>query len=825
MADENAQAPIDHEESEDSSSEDDQEPYHDINSCLPFKLQEFCLIAIINELDSYPVESLAMLPRHLRYRLLSNLPNFDLSRLENTTPVTEGIDTDKIWKSTTRRFSNKRLDYDFMHASLFMTRESKVDLAHLRNVDDIPHLQPEVVAAAKKKPCREQYFLTLVWNIVLDIGMLPDHYIRQHGLEYYPDEHAEALDGLTVVPSHDFLIQMPGTVKGKDIRDENDGDKDEDDGGSSDDSDDKYESTVLDSYRRLWKKQATPLTRFKKMCRSYDTHVLLAPKRLLFIRQSKSHLELLNYIVIGCGLQPLNLCINASDLYQADLNLSVQHSTDENIRLYLKHLLSKIVVLSLEGVASEQAGILRYVFEMVVQNCTLKALEISSGSKSQLDLGFLTGESMPRLGLRFLSPYLFTLPSNPPSLPHYQGLSVLEIGSPLEPTSLPHLTALIEQQHSLTHINICLLDSCQDQSDNPTLVSMDERRLYDALSLLFNREDFQFLKVNFACNQTQRNTVFRQGCCNLFPFTQILQSFMVSQCTFNQKLHFKNIRSLPPKQVLPLTLAASGDTTPECGTQHKLLVFEFADIDIIVPHLIQLPVIRLWEFAFKFGIQSQSLFNQIAHHPNMNVTKLLINFDFEGINPEEVNKRLSTLCRDFEKLFQMPTLKELCLCGQWLCFREVKKALVIGLQQQSQFSSLDKIHLRQESLRMHTRNGLSTNDYNYDESEFKELWSAIFSLPHLDRVEVKLLMDQSITMYFVDRIHIIHDCWKQFSFNKKLKSLLLSFHDWEDYFEHVWGEDRLKPLNALTRDVKVFVDSHRTPKMYSYTHFTVCDAF
>ena len=325
---------------------------------------------------------------------------------------------------------NPWLDYDFMHASLFMTRESGVDLAHLRNVDDIPHLQPEIIAATKEKPCKEQYLLTLFGNIVSDIGHSDYTGISQYGLEYYPDNYvyAEALDGLTAVPGHDFLIQLPGTAKGKDVHD-----------GSSDDSNDEYESMDLHSYCRLWKKQATPLTKLKQ----YD--VLLVPKRLLFIRQSKGQLELLNYIVIGCGLQPLNLCVHASHLCQADGNLRMQYSADEDNRLYLKSLLSKVVVLSLERVTAtcKQTGTLQYVFETVVQNGTLKALEISSESISRLDLGFL-------------SPYLFALPRDPPSLPRYQGLSVLEIGSPLEPTSLPQLTALVEQQHMLKHVYIIL---------------------------------------------------------------------------------------------------------------------------------------------------------------------------------------------------------------------------------------------------------------------------------------------------------------------------------------------------------------------------------
>ena len=800
-------------ESEDSSSEDDQEPYHDINSCLPFRLQEFCLIAIINELSSYPMESLAMLPRHLRYQLLSNLPNYDLNRVDST-PVAEGIDTERIWRHTTRRFSCRRLDQGFIHACLFMTEESCVDLSYLRRINIVPHLQSEIVNATKEKPWKEQYFLTMLWNIISDVGSLTDKYITRYGLDYHPDDsvYAEAIDGLTAVPSHDFLVHLPDTVQ--------EGHDNEDCESSDDNNEYVYDSFVVDSYRRLWKKQAAPLAKFKKDdVTSHDTHLLLVPRRLVFIRQSSNQLELLNHIVLKCGCQPQNLHINTSYLFQADCNFRAQCFANQDYRSYLRSLLSKIVVLSLEGVAADHTGMLQFMFETITENSLLKALEINSDSDP---------ESKPLLDLEFLSPYLFTIPTDPSNLAQYQGLSVLKIGFPLDLTCLSQLTALLEQQHTLTHVYLHLLDSCQAQSDNPGQISLHERRLYDALLLLFSHKDFQYLKINFTCRQAQHNSVhvLRQGCHNFFPFTRILQSFMISHCAYNQILHFENIRSLPPKSLPPLIPKTSGYTTPDCGTEHKLLLYEFADIDSILLHLVTLPTIRLQEFAFNFGEGSQSLFNQIAQHPDMNVTKLLINFDFPSMKPGEVEKQLLTLCQDFEKLFQMSALKEIYVCGQWLCFSEVKKAIVIGLQQrvQSHICSLDKVHLRQESDDIKVWDDFPKTHYDYTDPEFNDLWSAIFSLPQLDCVEVELWMDQDITMRFVDRINIVKDCWKQFSANKKLKLLLLRFHDWEDDFSHVWGEDRLEPLNTLTHDIKIFVDSCRVPKMYSYTHFTVCDA-
>ena len=114
----------------------------------------------------------------------------------------------------------------------------------------------------------------------------------------------------------------------------------------------------------------------------------------------------------------------------------------------------------------------------------------------------------------------------------------------------------------------------------------------------------------------------------------------------------------------------------------------------------------------------------------MNVTKLLISFDFQGMNPEEAKKQFSTLCQNFEKLFQMPTLKEIWTLD--ICFSEVKKAIVIGLQQQSHFCFLDKIQLRYWQESSHIFHGDEIT-FNYTKSEIKILrnYGVQFSVYHI----------------------------------------------------------------------------------------------
>ena len=71
-------------------------PRYVYNVASPLSLQDLCLLEVINDLDSYPVELLSSLPHWLRYRLLNNLPVLDLCQLDHT-PVARRVDIDKIW--------------------------------------------------------------------------------------------------------------------------------------------------------------------------------------------------------------------------------------------------------------------------------------------------------------------------------------------------------------------------------------------------------------------------------------------------------------------------------------------------------------------------------------------------------------------------------------------------------------------------------------------------------------------------------------------------------------------------------------------------------
>ena len=65
---------------------------------LPLYLQDLCLLKVVNDLDGYPVDLLASLPRWLRYRLLNSLPDIDLCRLDHT-PIAKDIEVDQLWRT------------------------------------------------------------------------------------------------------------------------------------------------------------------------------------------------------------------------------------------------------------------------------------------------------------------------------------------------------------------------------------------------------------------------------------------------------------------------------------------------------------------------------------------------------------------------------------------------------------------------------------------------------------------------------------------------------------------------------------------------------
>ena len=70
----------------------------------PLTLQDQCFLYLICHLPLFPTNALALLPRHIRYKLVINLPAVDISRLEGssffcpTGRKSDAIDSDEVWK-------------------------------------------------------------------------------------------------------------------------------------------------------------------------------------------------------------------------------------------------------------------------------------------------------------------------------------------------------------------------------------------------------------------------------------------------------------------------------------------------------------------------------------------------------------------------------------------------------------------------------------------------------------------------------------------------------------------------------------------------------
>ena len=329
-----------------------------------------------------------------------------------------------------------------------------------------------------------------------------------------------------------------------------------------------------------------------------DTEVI--PQRLQPVRENTDPLDLFTLIINSSGLRPMSLSL---DVMRAEPGENADNIT--KYRSVLKSLLDNVTILELKLVPHHQHDRLEEIFREVVgsgHNCSLKALAVSN------PVTFNGEEKLDRMGagvkdtinLVFLSRYLFTLPTDDPSLPRYRGLSVLELGSALEPSSLPHLTALLQQQVSLKHIHICLLDNCRGKFDKH---SESEKELYSALWSLFKRSQFALLSIGFVCHHTfvpcRASSI---KCHNFFPFSDLLKHFMRAECKNNQYLILGCVNS----GALPL-LKGAGSKAPDCGVRHKILRYDINDINVIVPHLLQLPVIRLQELCINIENEGQSI--------------------------------------------------------------------------------------------------------------------------------------------------------------------------------------------------------------------------
>ena len=368
---------------------------------LPPSLQDICLCVVMNDLDSYPVELLASLPRWMRYRLLDNLPAHDLCRLDRTSMV-KGVNIEEIWNSRVKLPRHPSLNPRNDMASFSNFTPSTFYQDSLQ-AGDMEACEGELVTALSTRhsggsQSRERYLcnaLSAIFGESKNLTEAVDMFIsvRENFFQYQPsptDPTVNRLHNQHRVPVHQLA-------------------------------------------------QTTTLTRYQ----GYSSQ-RLAPHRLLPIykRYVSDPLGLFSLIVHKYGLQPVTISIELHP-FPSWKQCLLETKKLTNV---LDHFLHKTVALELR---------LKSVFQCkAVTPILQKVLEavLRSSERSQLkSLHFLSS-----VLLTCLSPYFFTLPGNPTNI-YYQGLGALELGKVYK-DSFPHCTALLEHQSKLEYVCLQLGD-------------------------------------------------------------------------------------------------------------------------------------------------------------------------------------------------------------------------------------------------------------------------------------------------------------------------------------------------------------------------------
>ena len=328
-----------------------------LESSCPLSLQDLCLLCTINNVDSYPVELLASLPRWLRNRLLNNLPVLDLCQLDHTT-VTTGVNTNKIW-STKLVNKPKRRSVLLVHRltpnpvrptfieSLFQMTVYK---SNTNNEKDprIVRLKMETESAFRSCPnkaklidYKEEYLVKLTAN-------------------------ALSCTDITVTAVAHKLASLHGALLSQQLG---------------------------IAARNIWKKQATslavsapkrPMAGTSILVRRGDT--FLTPHRLLPMCESANSIELLSILTYTCKVRPTSVCLDVDMISQPILdNLQVEKIAidngltvtrkQESCLSIMKCLMEDVTILRVQSLKCPHiTGPMITLIEAVTENRKLKSL-------------------------------------------------------------------------------------------------------------------------------------------------------------------------------------------------------------------------------------------------------------------------------------------------------------------------------------------------------------------------------------------------------------------------------------------------------------------
>ena len=721
----------------------------DLRGSLPLRLQDLSLLFVVNDLDSYPVDLLGSLPRHLRHRLLHNLPALDLCHLDGTL-VTKGIDMDEIWKTrwTPYQALKKRILCQRFEVNSGYSLHSTDMNYYIERASDVQDLEPELIAAFKTFQNgfsssadgivngREEYLMMVALIVLYNSLTFFSEY-------EYLNEYRNQQDATSIwQTAAKLLVSVKGDLLLQDVTEATHERYKELLQRTR-----SYQPKVRYDYHWVWKIQGIPLA--KSAMNSAD----LTPHRYLQLRATTDCSKIISLLINDCKLQPSSIDIDVCKLRRSHI---------AQIDDLLQHLMRKVVILGLTGTARLHSESLVSVLSIIAEalpldcsDCQLRA--IYCDPPSDYKVTFYEG----------LSPYFFTLPGTP-GPPRYQDLSVLELHH-IE--SHPYLTALLKQQRLLKYVTIQLDAQCTPNAD-----------FFVDLSLLFTRPQFQVLHLDAVKIES-------------YMLYQLLQGFMTAPCSCTHQLTISvesQISSSSSQLIAPNSGMANASVS-SCALQHKRLAFcsrfarkptrgctGFMDI------LFQLPTVRLRNIQFDCWTGKEHPYLHLAAlHPDFQVAKLVLKFvpdscldtafdlfmisenEYEVHTPtksvqDDIKTYHQTFLRtvesDVRTLFKMSTLEEVVVTGRWIVNAEVKQAVLCGLQEQSQVGSLRKITLI-----------MSKFDETYTEDEFKQLWNVIFSFPQLSQLEMVVQYGhyKQVETFKL----IINNSWRQFASGQQPKSL------------------------------------------------------
>ena len=344
-----------------------------IDHLLPLPLQDFCLLRVISDLDGYPVELLASLPRWLRYRILNNLPALDLCRLDHTAVAT-GIDTDNLWETRLQILTKPRMKSPAGRGAQHILRSTsqstasvetdqslfQLDLPQIFNFTPLSRFQPNNRQLVESSPILKEK-VTSAFNDVrecpgMEMSSARDKFLSNIVSNFlYHSPNLDNIHHLVSIPGEHLLPNLVFASHHQSV-------------------------TPRHSYF-VWRKQATPLTLqhtgppplpFRRHGRNqlstgsrllslYDSYscIALTPHRMVssFI-VNRSSLQMLSLLVNDCGVQPTsaNICVNkmsqeiVDSLYTArvaqenDFKVSADCTTCISV---MHHLLKRVVILKL----------------------------------------------------------------------------------------------------------------------------------------------------------------------------------------------------------------------------------------------------------------------------------------------------------------------------------------------------------------------------------------------------------------------------------------------------------------------------------------------